>query len=45
MVGWAGAHMARFIESVGPALTPDQRAKFAQLLRQHASHNPSADGG
>jgi Spy/CpxP family protein refolding chaperone len=45
MAGWGGAHMAHFIESVSPVLTPEQRAKFAQLLREHASHNPSAEGG
>jgi Spy/CpxP family protein refolding chaperone len=45
MVGWGAAHMARFIESVSPVLTPDQRGKLAQILRQHANHNPSANGG
>jgi Spy/CpxP family protein refolding chaperone len=45
MVGWGGAHMAHLVESVSPVLTPDQRAKFAQRLREHASHNPSANRG
>jgi Spy/CpxP family protein refolding chaperone len=45
MVGWAGAHMVRFIESASPVLTPEQRGKLAQMLRQHAAHNPSANGG
>jgi Spy/CpxP family protein refolding chaperone len=45
MVGWGAAHMARFIESVSPVLTPEQRGKLAQTLRQHANHNPSAKGG
>jgi Spy/CpxP family protein refolding chaperone len=45
MVGWGAAHMAFFVESVASALTPDQRGKLAQMLRQHASHNPSANGG
>ncbi len=45
MVGWGAAHMAHFIESVSPVLTPEQRGKLAQLLRQHANHNPSANGG
>jgi Spy/CpxP family protein refolding chaperone len=45
MVGWGAAHMAHFIESVSPALTPEQRGKLAQLLRQHAKHDPSANGG
>jgi Spy/CpxP family protein refolding chaperone len=45
MIAWGGAYMAYFVESVSPALTPDQRAKLAQQLREHASHNPSVDGG
>jgi Spy/CpxP family protein refolding chaperone len=45
MVGWGGAHMAHFIESASPALTPEQRGKLAQMLRQHAAHDPSANGG
>jgi Spy/CpxP family protein refolding chaperone len=45
MVGWGAAHMAHFIESVSPMLTPEQRAKLAQILREHANHNPSAEGG
>jgi Spy/CpxP family protein refolding chaperone len=45
MVGWGAARMARFIASVSPALTPEQRGKLAQILRQHANHNPSANGG
>ena len=28
MVGWGAAHMAHFIESVSPVLTPDQRGKM-----------------
>jgi len=45
MVGWGAAHMAHFIESVSPVLTPEQRGKLAQMLREHANHNPSANGG
>jgi Spy/CpxP family protein refolding chaperone len=45
MVGWGAAHVAHFIESVNPVLTPEQREKLAQSLRQHANHNPSANGG
>jgi len=41
MVGWGVARMAHFVEAVSPVLTPDQRAKFAQMLREHATHNPS----
>ena len=42
LVGRGGAHMAHFIEAVSPVLTADQRARFADRLREHASHNPSA---
>jgi Spy/CpxP family protein refolding chaperone len=42
MVGWGAAHMAHFVETVSPVLTPDQRAAFAQRLREHATHNASA---
>jgi Spy/CpxP family protein refolding chaperone len=45
MIGWGARHMARLIESVTPVLTSEQRAKLAQILRQHADHNPSAKGG
>jgi Spy/CpxP family protein refolding chaperone len=44
LVGWGGAHMAHFIETVSPVLTSDQRVKLAQRLREHAMHNPSAEG-
>jgi Spy/CpxP family protein refolding chaperone len=44
MVGWGAEHMARFIETAGPLLTANQRGNLARMLRQHASHNPSADG-
>ncbi len=42
LASWGATHMARFVESLGPALRPDQRAAFARTLREHASHNPSA---
>jgi Spy/CpxP family protein refolding chaperone len=44
LVGWGAAHMAHFVEVVSPVLTPDQRAKLAQRLHEHASHDPSAQG-
>jgi Spy/CpxP family protein refolding chaperone len=44
MAGWGAAHMARFVESVSPVLTPEQRGALAQILRLHANHNPSANG-
>jgi Spy/CpxP family protein refolding chaperone len=43
LVGWGAGHLARFVEAVTPVLTPDQRAKFAERLRDHAKHNPSAE--
>jgi Spy/CpxP family protein refolding chaperone len=42
MVGWGAAHMARFVKTVSPTLTAEQRLRFAQRLREHAGHNPSA---
>jgi Spy/CpxP family protein refolding chaperone len=44
MVGWGAAHMAHFVETVSPVLNQDQRAKFAQRLREHTTHNPSVRG-
>jgi Spy/CpxP family protein refolding chaperone len=43
LVGWGAAHMAHFVEAVAPVLTPDQRAKLADRLREHATHDPSAE--
>ena len=44
MAHWGAAHLAHFVETVNPVLTPDQRAKLAQRLREHATHNPSVQG-
>jgi hypothetical protein len=44
LAGWGAAHLAHFIEAVSPVLTPNQRAKFTERLREHSAHNPS-DGG
>jgi Spy/CpxP family protein refolding chaperone len=38
LAGWGAAHMARFYEAVDPVLSPDQRAKLAAMLREHADH-------
>ena len=43
MAGRGAAHLARFVQIVSPTLTLDQRATYAQSLREHASHNPSAE--
>ena len=37
-----GKRMAVFYETVTPLLTPEQRTKLAEHLRQHASHQPVA---
>jgi Spy/CpxP family protein refolding chaperone len=42
IVAWGTAHTAHFVETVSPVLTPEQRALFAQRLREHSNHNPSA---
>lgn len=42
MVGWGAAHMVYFIDTVGPVLTQEQRVAFAERLREHAAHDPSA---
>lgn len=39
LAGWGAAHLAHFIEAVSPVLTPDQRAEFAQRLREHSAHS------
>jgi Spy/CpxP family protein refolding chaperone len=44
MVGWGAAHMANFVETLSLVLTPEQRATFAQRLREHVSHDPTARG-
>ena len=36
-----GRRMALFYETVTPLLTPEQRTKLAEHLREHASHQPA----
>jgi Spy/CpxP family protein refolding chaperone len=45
LAGWGAAHMAHFVEVIAPVLTPEQRTKLAQRLREHATHDPSAPHG
>ena len=45
MVGWSATRMVHFFEALSPVLTRDQREQLVRMLRGHASHNPSADGG
>jgi len=44
VAGWGASHLARFVETVNPVLTQEQRVMFAQRVREHATHNPSAQG-
>jgi Spy/CpxP family protein refolding chaperone len=41
MARWGGTRMARFLEAAAPVLTPDQRTKLAQMIRDRAAHTPS----
>ena len=42
LAGWGAAHMARFVETASPVLSPDQRTKLAERLREHATHGLGA---
>ncbi len=44
LAGWGATRLAHLVEALGPVLTPDQRAKFAQRLREHAAYNPNDRG-
>lgn len=44
MAGWGAGHLANFVEATSLVLDPNQRAKFVQELREHASHDPSSRG-
>jgi Spy/CpxP family protein refolding chaperone len=41
MARWGATRMARFVEAATPILTPDQQAKFAQTIRDHADRSQS----
>jgi Spy/CpxP family protein refolding chaperone len=41
MAKWGATRMARFMEAAAPILTPDQRTKLAQLIRDRASRRPT----
>jgi Spy/CpxP family protein refolding chaperone len=43
VVSWGAERMARFYEAMTPILTPDQRTKVADQLREHAKE-PLAEG-
>jgi Spy/CpxP family protein refolding chaperone len=38
MATWGATRMVRFYETVTPTLTPEQRTKLADMIRQHATH-------
>jgi Spy/CpxP family protein refolding chaperone len=44
VAGWGASHMTSFVEAAILVLTPEQRASFAQMLRQHATHDSVAQG-
>jgi Spy/CpxP family protein refolding chaperone len=44
LAGWGAARLAHFVEALSAVLTPDQRTKFAQRLREHAAYNPNDRG-
>jgi len=39
MATWGATRMARLYEAAAPVLTPDQRTKLAQLIRDRAAHD------
>jgi Spy/CpxP family protein refolding chaperone len=38
LASWGATRMAHFFESLNPVLTPDQRAKLSERLREHLNH-------
>jgi Spy/CpxP family protein refolding chaperone len=44
LASWGATRMARFYETATPALTPDQRTKLAEHLREHTTHEEPATG-
>ena len=38
---WGATRMSRFYEALGPVLSPDQRARLADILRRHANYSSS----
>jgi Spy/CpxP family protein refolding chaperone len=45
MATWATTGMAHFYEAVAPVLTPDQRTKLAERIREHATHKEAPEAG
>ncbi len=44
LAGWGAAHMAHFVEVASLVLTPEQRTKLVERLREHASHDAGIQG-
>lgn len=44
LASWGATRMARFYEVATPVLTPDQRTKLADHLREHTTHEEPATG-
>jgi Spy/CpxP family protein refolding chaperone len=44
LASWGATRVALMFESVTPVLTPDQRAKLAAQVREHAEHKESPTG-
>jgi Spy/CpxP family protein refolding chaperone len=42
---WGAARMAHFYEAVTPVLTPEQRTKLAEHVREHANHQDAPAPG
>jgi Spy/CpxP family protein refolding chaperone len=44
LASWGATRIALMFESLAPVLTPDQRAKLAAQVREHAEHKESPTG-
>jgi Spy/CpxP family protein refolding chaperone len=42
LANWGSTTMAHFYEAVVPVLTPDQRTKLAERVREHGNHDDAA---
>lgn len=43
LAGSGASRVAHLVQTVSRVLTAEQRTKLAQMLREHAAHNPSAE--
>jgi Spy/CpxP family protein refolding chaperone len=42
LTSWGATSMAHFYEAIVPVLTPDQRTKLAERVREHGNHDDAA---